>query len=225
VPLPKAPPSQLLSLLSLLLLLPLLLRRSLTRSPPRYRGWRRDPSLAVRSRFRSFAGNPRGRRSHGYCRIRQGEATAPSRAHPRSLPACPRRRLHQRTLSCLRRDARPTAENVNILSRAAPVMRPLLATTHPPPSLRDVPRRCAPLYAPSRMPLPSLSPPANPFSQLHHDPSFSPFSFVVVPRGDSVSLPVSLSLSFSLSLARVAKTIPYRLRGETTIARTLKLLL
>lgn len=145
-------------------------RRSLTRSPLRCRDWRRTPSLAVQSRFRSFAGNPRERRSHGYCRIRQGEATAPSRAHPRSPPVFPRCRRHpRRTLSCLR--AHPTAENVNILSRAAPATRPLLATTHP---LLSVAARSAAPVRPTiralRMPLPSPSSPANPFAQLHLDP-------------------------------------------------------
>lgn len=200
VPLPKVPLSQLLSLLSLLLLL-LLPRRSLTRSPPRCRGWRRAPSLAVRSRFRSFAGNPRGRRSHGYCRIRQGEATAPSRAHPRSPPVCPRYRHPRRTppASAAMRAPRPKMSISSLALR--PRCVPSSQTTHPPTPV--APRRAAPVrptIRPPCMPLPSSSCPANPF-QLHLDSlslslSFSPFSFVVIPRDDSVSLSLS-HLSFA----------------------------
>lgn len=193
VPLPKVPLPQLLSLLSLLLLL-LLPRRSLTRSPPRCRGWRRAPSLAVRSRFRSFAGNPRGRRSHGYCRIRQGEATAPSRAHPRSPPACPRYRHPQRTppASAAMRAPRPK------MSISSLALRPRCVPSSQPPTHPRRATTCragAPHYTPSvyaapvtLMPRQPLSTPSRFALPLSLSLSFSPFSFVVIPRDDSVSL-------------------------------------
>jgi len=105
----------------------------------------------VRSRFRSFAGNPRGRRSHGYCRIWQGEATAPSRAQPVALspailprtllppspPRCaPHGRKCQYPLSRCARDA-PSRLDAPSVCRS-PRSCPLLAAFHTPADLSSL---------------------------------------------------------------------------------------
>jgi len=111
-----------------------------------------NPCLApVRSRFRSFAGNPRGRRSHGYCRIWQGEATAPSRAQPVALspailprtllppspPRCaPHGRKCQYPLSRCARDA-PSRLDAPSVCRS-PRSCPLLAAFHTPADLSSL---------------------------------------------------------------------------------------
>lgn len=121
----------------------------------------------MRSRFRSFAGNPRGRRSHGYCRIRQGEATAPSRAHPRSPPACPRCRHPQRTpsASAAMRAPRPkmSISSLALRPRCAPSSRPPIHPRHAATCRAGAPHYMRPTYA---APVALISP-ANPFSQLH----------------------------------------------------------
>lgn len=60
--------------------------------------------LVVRSRFRYFAGNPRGRRSHGYCRIRAGRGNYPVARAPRVPSSCLRFAAPRRSARCAPHD-------------------------------------------------------------------------------------------------------------------------
>lgn len=142
---------------------------------------------------------------------RRAQTPSPSQPTPPAAPLPP-----FGAPACPRRDARPTAENVNILSRCARDAFPLRLTPYPP---------LYPLYAPTvyrssrsrRLPLSPLS------STSSSRQSFSLFSFAVSPRWFS-SLSLSLSRSLFLSSPRVSRDHPLSIQGRYDNCRHLRII-